>query len=367
MAKAFLARERLGALLKGLCDAGYRCVGPRLRDGAIVYDTLESADDLPRGVRDAQAPGVYRHEVTAGPRCFAWANGPQALKPLVFAPSETLWEARRNQAGALQFVEAAPAAGALAVLGVRACDLAALRLQDRHFLEGPQPDRAYAARRAALFLVAVNCSHPAETCFCVSTGDGPAADAGFDIAMDELDAGFVVEAGSDAGREVLDRLALPAADEAAIEAVGSQRRAAAGGQVRGLPSRDLRDALLTRLEHPRWEQVAARCLACGNCTQVCPTCFCHAHEARPRLDGRASEHLRRWDSCFTQGHSYIHGLTVRADIRSRYRQWLTHKLGTWHDQYGRSGCVGCGRCITWCPTGIDITEEAAAICGDGGP
>jgi ferredoxin len=79
------------------------------------------------------------------------------------------------------------------------------------------------------------------------------------------------------------------------------------------------------------------------------------------LTGAVSERTRVWDSCFTASFSYVHGGSVRATIRSRYRQWLTHKLATWFDQFGTSGCVGCGRCITWCPVGIDITEEAAAI------
>ena len=134
---------------------------------------------------------------------------------------------------------------------------------------------------------------------------------------------------------------------------------AAQQQTRSLPSHNLRDALFANLEHPRWEDVAERCLSCGNCTSVCPTCFCHSETDETALDGDHSLHARQWDSCFTQGHSYIHGMTIRADTRTRYRQWLTHKLGSWHDQYGRSGCVGCGRCIAWCPVGIDITARGS--------
>jgi ferredoxin len=143
---------------------------------------------------------------------------------------------------------------------------------------------------------------------------------------------------------------------------------AAQRQSRRILSRNLRDPLFANLEHPRWDEVAERCLSCGNCVAVCPTCFCHAEREQPALDGQTSEHVRQWDTCYSVGHSYLHGFLVRPDTRTRYRQWLTHKLGGWHDQYGRSGCVGCGRCITWCPVGIDITEEAAAVCaGDVGP
>jgi ferredoxin len=137
-------------------------------------------------------------------------------------------------------------------------------------------------------------------------------------------------------------------------------------QQRRLPEGSLRDRLVASAQHPRWAQVAERCLSCGNCTSVCPTCFCFSEQAQPALDGRESLQVRQWDSCFTQGHSYIHGFTVRPDTASRYRQWMVHKLGTWHDQYGRSGCVGCGRCTTWCPAGIDFTAEACAICGTAG-
>ena len=361
----FLPRDKFSSLLVSLQQEGYRCVGPQIKEVAIVYETMQSLDDLPRGVHDQQSPGEYRTHQIDEPRYFAWANGPQALKPLLFAPRESLWRAERDQQGRIRFTETIPEVEPVAVIGARACDLAALRIQDKIFLQGSHPDPYYAARREKLFIVAVNCSHPAATCFCASTGDGPSATHSYDIALDELDEGFVAVAGSADGTAILDGLTLDPATAEQQRSAAQQAEHAAQVQTRSLPGRNLRDALFANLEHPRWNDVAERCLSCGNCTLVCPTCFCHAESEQPRLDGTGSEHVREWDSCFTQGHSYIHGLTIRADTRSRYRQWLTHKLGSWHDQFDNSGCVGCGRCITWCPVGIDITEETHAICGDG--
>jgi sulfhydrogenase subunit beta (sulfur reductase) len=360
----FLPRDRFQDLINALVRAGYRCIGPRVRDGAIVYADIERMDDLPHGVQVDQEPGSYRVGSNGGPRWFSWANGPQALKPLLFASREPLWRSQRDAEGAVRFSELVPSVQPLAVIGVRACDLAALRLHDQHFIEGPFPDPGYAARRAQLLTVAVNCTHPAATCFCTSTGDGPRAGAGADIVLSEVDEGFVAQARGERGRVILAGLGLETAGAAQVQTADAEIETAACVQKRHLPSQNLRAALFARLDHPRWEQVGARCLACGSCTAVCPTCFCHSEGDEPALAGDSSVRARLWDSCFTQGHSYIHGLTIRAETRMRYRQWLTHKLGSWHEQYGRSGCVGCGRCITWCPVGIDITEEANAICGE---
>jgi ferredoxin len=216
-------------------------------------------------------------------------------------------------------------------------------------------------RREKLFFVAVQCAEPAATCFCASTGDGPTPVQGYDIALAELRDGFVASAGTVQGAAVLQALKLASASAEQIALARKQGEDAAASQTRALPSRNLREDLMSRLEHPRWDEVATRCLACGNCVSVCPTCFCHAEVDDPALDGQSSEHVRVWDTCFGEAHGYLHGFNVRPDIRTRYRQWLTHKLGTWHDQFGRSGCVGCGRCIAWCPVGIDLTEEVAAL------
>jgi sulfhydrogenase subunit beta (sulfur reductase) len=348
-------------LLAALNEQGYQCLGPRVENGAIVMRPLEPGEDLPRGLQAEQAPGRYRLTQDPLNRYFAWANGPQAIKPLAFAPTESLWRVVRDATGRLQFEAVVPDGPAQALIGVRACDLAALALQDAHFLREGRRDPHYLQRRERLFLVAVQCAEPAATCFCAATGDGPTPAAGYDLTLAELADGFIVVAGTDKGQAVLNELNLSAATSQHIDAARQQGEAAAAAQTRSLPSRNLRDTLMRNLEHPRWDEVASRCLACGNCTAVCPTCFCHAEMDEPALSGESSQHVRQWDSCFGESHGHLHGFNVRPDIRSRYRQWLTHKLATWHDQFGRSGCVGCGRCIAWCPVGIDLTEEVAAL------
>ena len=358
---AFLSRQGFEQMLQQLTAAGHRLIGPRAEQGAILYQNLEDAAQLPWGMSDAQQPGSYRLESNSGERAFGWANGPQGLKPLFFAPQESLWRVEKTDSG-LFFSESLPPPEPLAIIGVRSCDLAALAIQDQHFLQGVERDHHYARRRENCFIVAVNCSHPAATCFCAATSDGPNAESGYDLLLDELDDGFLITSGSDAGRLMLESLPLTLATTEQQGEVNQQRHQAAQ-QPRTLPQQNLHGLLTNAADSPQWQAIAERCLACGNCTAVCPTCFCHSEHDMPQLDGGSSEHVRQWDSCFSVDHSMLHGTPVRAETAHRYRQWLTHKFDNWHQQFGRSGCVGCGRCISWCPVGIDVTAELLTLCG----
>jgi sulfhydrogenase subunit beta (sulfur reductase) len=345
-----LPRRALDELFHALRRRGFRLLGPVVRESVITYDEISSAADLPIGWTDVQEAGSYRLERRGDEAVFGYNVGPQGWKRWLFPPSERLAPAAPQEP--------------LAFIGVRACELQAIAIQDRVLMDR---DPSYAARRSGVFIVAVNCGQSAATCFCVSMSSGPGASSGYDLAITELLDGehrFLVDVGSSRGAAVIEdipaaHLAAPS-DAAAGSATVSR---AAQTQVRAMPGGpDLRDLVYSSLEHPRWDDVADRCLSCGNCTMVCPTCFCFSiSDSLTELASGSPERQRSWDSCFTLGHSYQHGGPVRASVKARYRQWFTHKMATWYDQFDTQGCVGCGRCIAWCPVGIDVTEEAAAL------
>jgi ferredoxin len=358
----------LDALVGLLRADGYRVVGPTVRDGAIVLAEITAAADLPAGWGVTTEAGTYRLRPRADAANFGHSAGPQSWKQFLHPPTLRLWSADRDGAGFTVEAER-PDPTRYALLGVRPCDLAAIAVLDRVLGHDP----AYRARREGNVVIAVNCTEPGAACFCVSAGGGPQAGPGYDLALTEQHDGgeprYVAEAGSPAGAAILGRLAAAPATGAEVARARAEVAGAADRMGRTLPPGDLPALLNASRESPHWQDVASRCLTCANCTMVCPTCFCTTTEDVSDLTVGHTERRQRWDSCFDPDFSYLHGGPVRRSGAARYRHWLTHKLGTWHEQFGSSGCVGCGRCIVWCPVGIDLTAEMAALAAgaeDGG-
>lgn len=358
-----MTAEAFDALLGALAAEGRTVIGPQVRDGAIVLDELSGVADLPIGWADDQGPGRYRLRQRDDDAHFGFTAPATSWRPFLHPAHETVFRARLDGGGFE--IEPPSAPTPLAFVGVRACDLRGIEVQDRVLRDGAYPDAGYAARRADVFVIAADCSESGPTCFCASMGSGPAAEAGFDLAVAErLDGDrprFFVRVGTERGAALLARVDHQPADDADRADAAAAAQRAAAGQVRSVPATSVAGLLARNLEHPRWDEVAERCLACTNCTMVCPTCFCTNVEDSVDLGATVAERTQRWDSCFTLDFTYLGGAPVRGSVRSRYRQWLTHKLSTWVDQFDELGCVGCGRCVTWCPVGIDLTEEVAAI------
>jgi sulfhydrogenase subunit beta (sulfur reductase) len=368
-----LERSHLQQLFTALKKRDYSIVGPTRRGTAIILDEIHSPDDLPAGLGDDQHPASYRVRQRDDQRLFGSSVGPYSWKKYLYPPVLTLFGGKRT-GKSFEFsfphdgqktASAEDRPAQLAFFGMHACDLRALQIHDAIFMNSQYPDPYYKSRRERLFIVAVNCSVAGGTCFCDSMGSGPRATDGYDLAMTEIVRGkehyFIIETGSPRGAEVLKGIQVRTAAKAEEEEIVRLMEKVRGEMGRTLNTDGLHDILNQRFEDSRWDEVAKRCLACANCTMVCPTCFCATVEDMTDLTGTQAERIRKWDSCFTLEFTYIHGGSVRPSIRSRYRQWLTHKLAHWIDQFGTTGCVGCGRCITWCPVGIDITEEAGIL------
>ncbi|TWU46651.1 4Fe-4S dicluster domain-containing protein [Rubripirellula reticaptiva] len=356
----FLKLGDLQSLVDALLQQGFDVVGPTIEQNAIVYRSIRDVQSLPQGWSDHQEPAVYRIQKTQSQQRFRFNSSPDSWKRFFFPATSEIGTAKLAGDG-WKFETPEEPTPRIALLGVRACDLAAIAVQDRVFRDNQYVDAAYKRRRSAALIVAVNCSTAASTCFCTSMGTGPECESGFDLLLTETPSGYVIRPGSTRGEQLVGELPTTVATAAQTDHAKEESENARQQISKRFETDDVHDLLLGNLDHPHWNAVATRCLSCTNCTMVCPTCFCSSVEEVSNLAETEVSRVRQWDSCFNMGISYTAGGTVRADVRSRYRQWLTHKLATWQDQFDVSGCVGCGRCITWCPVGIDLTEEVASI------
>jgi len=355
-----LAPQDLNRIFEQFKTGGYKIVGPTIRDNAIVYDEIQDVKDLPVGLTDEQKPGSYRLKRRGDNALFGYVVGPQSWKKFLFPPLLTIWEAKRSN-GKFELIEPNFEGQKFVFVGVRACEISAILIQDKIFGGGQYKDPNYLKIRENVFLIAVNCNEPGDNCFCLSTGTGPRVLTGYDIVLTEVVSDeehyLLARAGTEEGKEMLEMLGFAEATKEEIEKADKVSSDAIKKFKKEVDLEGIVELLQSNYENPLWDKVSEKCLTCANCTMVCPTCFCNTIEDVTDLSGQNAKRIRRWDSCFTIEFSYIHGGSLRYSTMSRYRQWMVHKLSTWKNQFGMLGCVGCGRCITWCPVGIDIVEN----------
>ena len=355
-----IPKAAFNSILSHLKEEGYLPIGPRVKNETLVYEAIDNLEDLPKGYSTEQRPGHFRLFQNRHSRYFDIIPGAHSWKQFLFPPRAELFALRKNENG-WETTTQETEAPKYAFIGVRACELAAIQIQDNIFMRSDFTDPIYRARRERVVIISVNCTHPDETCFCTSMGTGPRVKDGFDLNLTELDDVFVLTIGSELARRLLTGVPFEDARGYVLTNVEHRLEHAEQKMRRTLDTQDLPELILEHLDHPYWNEIGKRCLSCANCTQVCPTCFCWDTVDAMSLNGEETRRERVWDSCFNPGYSYQAGGNTRPTIYSRYRQWLSHKLGTWKQQYGTFGCVGCGRCITWCPAEIDLTEEVVAL------
>ena len=233
------------------------------------------------------------------------------------------------------------------VFGIRPCDMRSIVCLDEVFLTKGFVDEFYANAREKLLCISIGCSHAAETCFCESMGVDPQLAPNADVMLQDCGDVYNVLAQTDKGRAAVDSWgeflgdgdAQPLACELSLSV-----------DMTGVV-----DKLEGMYEHPIWDNLSIKCLNCGTCTYVCPTCHCFdISQENRRKDG---VRFRCWDSCmFSEYTAMAGGHNPRPDKLERVRNRFMHKLNFFERRYGMSLCVGCGRCVEKCPVALDITR-----------
>ena len=336
-------------------------VGPSLSGEVVRLVELKGQADLAAGAVDVQAPGRYALGKEAS-LVFASVNGPDSPKRYLH-PAEVVLSRLVDGGDGIQPISGFRPNGKYAFFGIRPCDLSAVGVMDRTLLVPGFEDRVYSALRGGAIFIVVNCTRAGENCFCTSMGTGPGAESGYDVAITELPEVLLVDV-PERNLAIFQGIELKPASEAELRAGGEMVQRAKEQMGRKIVRQDLSKRMYASMDSPAWGKVAERCLACGNCTMVCPTCFCNTVVDSTDLRDGSVSRVRVWDSCLSKDFVYSAGGNPRLQRMSRYRQFVMHKFAYWPDEFGTYGCVGCGRCVTWCPVGIDITETVDVVLRD---
>jgi ferredoxin len=283
-------------------------------------------------------------------------------KKLFFLPEEKLFSFLRKEKGRVDIKEEEKEAKR-ALFGVHPCDVKALLLLDQ-VMKGDFLDPYYVKRRQKTILIAMNCTQPRENCFCTSFDTGPELKEGYDLLLTDLDRKYLVEVGTLDGKRLLERVKTSKAGKGDVKKKKQKIEGAREKIKKKIETEGLEADLKKNFNHEKWKEVKDKCLFCGSCTHVCPTCFCYNVSDFNAHTLKSGERIRNWDSCLTLEFAEVAlGGNFRKDREARIKQRIYHKLAYFKEQFGSFGCVGCGRCIDTCVKDIDITEVINEIRG----
>ena len=250
------------------------------------------------------------------------------------------------------------------LFGLHSCDIHALKILDLVFA-GKYWDSYYFTRRNNTSIIGIDCT-PDDLCFCHSLGTDFVED-GFDLFLSEIDGSYLVRVGTSLGDDMM-RAAKSLFKD--VEKRDREEYKMRSNEKRKLFKTylelgDLPEIMDLEYESEVWKEIGEKCLSCGSCSMVCPTCYCYDVFDELNLDGQSGERKRRWDSCLFKDYALVAGgLNFREERSARVKNRYFHKQRGFVAQYGRPSCVGCGRCIQACPAKIDIVEVINKIRGE---
>ena len=280
-------------------------------------------------------------------------------KMFIYKPREDILKFRMEAPVSIE--EITPTIEKQVIVGIHPCDINAILYLDKTFL-GVFPDPFYKARRENTILIGLNCMQVSENCFCSSVGAGPflKAQAGYDMILTDFGEDYLVEIKHSKASELFTIKGKEAGpDEWRVKSEKEETVLKSFKKVIDIDGLD--DLFMKNLDHPVWTTTAdERCLSCSNCVMVCPTCFCYDIVDETSMDLKGVRRIRQLDACQDLRFAEVHAGNFRLRRASRLRQFVIHNLN-YTNQYGVIKTVGCGRCITWCPTKIDLTEMAKEI------
>ncbi len=328
MADYKFAKDKLAEVIGAL--EGYQVFAPMAVDDVVRFKPVEDPAEVSLDFHNSNVPP----------------------KELMFPQTETLFKYR---VGSTDIEPEVPEESAKRlVFGIRPCDAMAYTIVD-HLYSWDFPDPYYQKRRESTVLFGLACAEPMSSCFCPSLGGGPASEKGLDALMFDLGDTFYVKTITDSGEEAAKAMGLEAASETEVKAAQAQEAEALAGIKRSIDTEGIPEKLPALYDHPFWEQFSDRCLSCGICTFLCPTCHCFdIQDEVEAFDGRRA---RMWDTCmFAEYTAHTSGHNPRPTRKERTRNRISHKYSYFPEKFDVIACVGCGRCIYFCPVNIDILD-----------